>query len=345
MPVYLEDDSRATGGMQDGGFLRIGVVNNMPDGAAEATKRQFLSLLSRAAGDLNVSISFYALAEFRRSGSGGASASDRGQPVENLLEDNIDGLIVTGAEPRAAQLTQETYWKSLTRVIDWAEHNTLSTVWSCLAAHAAVLHLDGIRRHRLEAKRFGVFQFSCVSSHPMLTGVPQSLHVPHSRWNDLNPHELRECGYEILTTSSRGVDMFVKPGNSLFVFFQGHPEYDSDTLLLEYRRDVVRYLRSERHTYPSLPHGYFDLQTAAEFDDLRVQCLADRREEILANFPLGIAGGKGITNGWRPVALRLYRNWLNFLCAEKMGNPGETRTRFRDDSERCSGVNANRIPG
>lgn len=322
MPVYLEEDLRATGGMPDGGFLRIGVVNNMPDGAVEATKRQFLSLLSRAAGDLNVSISFYALAEFRRSGSSGASASDRGQPVENLLEDNIDGLIVTGAEPRAAQLTQETYWKSLTRVIDWAEHNTLSTVWSCLAAHATVLHLDGIRRHRLEAKRFGVFQFSCVSSHPMLTGVPQSLHVPHSRWNDLNPHELRECGYEILTSSSRGVDMFVKPGNSLFVFFQGHPEYDSDTLLLEYRRDVGRYLRSERDTYPSLPWRYFDAETAGLMTAIREKAMRERHLELLGDLPMAWAERR-MWHSWLSGAITLYRNWLAYLWAQKSRQPSE----------------------
>ena len=53
----------------------------------------------------------------------------------------------------------------------------------------------------------------------------------------------------------------MKQRESLFVFFQGHPEYDAVTLLLEYRRDVGRYLRRERDTYPPMPQGYFDEET------------------------------------------------------------------------------------
>jgi homoserine trans-succinylase len=43
--------------------------------------------------------------------------------------------------------------------------------------------------------------------------------------------------------------MVVKQRNSLLVFFQGHLEYEAQTLLLEYRRDVGRYLRRERELY------------------------------------------------------------------------------------------------
>jgi homoserine O-succinyltransferase len=55
-----------------------------------------------------------------------------------------------------------------------------------------------------------------------------------------------------------GVDTFVRERRSLFLFFQGHPEYDADTLPREYRRDVARFLRGERDSYPDLPKEYFD---------------------------------------------------------------------------------------
>jgi homoserine O-succinyltransferase/O-acetyltransferase len=42
--------------------------------------------------------------------------------------------------------------------------------------------------------------------------------------------------------------MFVKYNRSLFVLLQGHPEYDSATLLREYRRDVGRFLRRLRRS-------------------------------------------------------------------------------------------------
>ena len=51
-------------------------------------------------------------------------------------------------------------------------------------------------------------------------------------------------------TADAGVDTFIKQQKSLFVFFQGHPEYESDTLLREYRRDVGRYIKGETATYP-----------------------------------------------------------------------------------------------
>ena len=77
-------------------------------------------------------------------------------------------------------------------------------------------------------------------------------------------------GYSVLTRiAGVGVDTFVKEENSLFVFFQGHPEYDSDTLLREYRRDVGRYLNHEATTYPSIPRGYFDSSTEGVLTALR----------------------------------------------------------------------------
>ena len=45
---------------------------------------------------------------------------------------------------------------------------------------------------------------------------------------------------------------------SLFLFLQGHPEYEAGTLLREYRRDIARFLRGEREHYPAVPQGYFD---------------------------------------------------------------------------------------
>ena len=52
--------------------------------------------------------------------------------------------------------------------------------------------------------------------------------------------------------------MFVRQQESLLVFLQGHPEYDADSLLREFRRDVVRYLRGERANFPQTPEDYFD---------------------------------------------------------------------------------------
>jgi len=237
--------------------------------------------------------------------------------VRELWDAHLDGLIVTGTEPRAPRLPDEPYWGSLTRLVEWAEHNTHSTVWSCLAAHGAVLHIDGIGRRTLSDKRFGVFECARVSEHQLTAGAPSRLRMPHSRWNDLPEEALTSCGYRVLTRSdAAGVDTFVKQRQSLFVFFQGHPEYEANTLLLEYRRDIKRFLRRERETYPPMPQGYFDGDAVAALTAVRERALSDRREERLADVSTALAEGT-VANTWRPAAARVYRNWLLYLCERK----------------------------
>ena len=61
----------------------------------------------------------------------------------------------------------------------------------------------------------------------------------------------------------------MKQQKTLFVFFQGHPEYESDTLLREYRRDIGRYFKGETDRYPSMPRSYFDCDTVNALTALR----------------------------------------------------------------------------
>ena len=121
-----------------------------------------------------------------------------------------------------------------------------------------------------------------------------------------------------MRSDEAGVDTFVKQRQSLFVFFQGHPEYDAVTLLLEYRRDVARYLRAERDMYPPLPRGYFDDETGRQLAALRDRALRDRREVVLSDFPTAAAASR-ITNNWRSGGEQVYRNWLTYIAAAKLG--------------------------
>jgi homoserine O-succinyltransferase len=296
--------------------LDIGLVNNMPDAALKATERQFLALLRAAAEGITVRLTLYTLPEVPRTDFGREEVS-RYSDLRDLWKSHHDGLIVTGTEPRAADLKDEPYWDSLTSVLEWAENHTYSTILSCLAAHAGILHLDGIARRPLGDKRFGVFECVRVSDHPLTAAAPSHLQMPQSRWNEVPEEALLACGYRVLTRSEgAGVDAFVKQRKSLFVFFQGHPEYDATTLLLEYRRDIGRFLRRERETYPPMPHGYFDEETVAALTALQERARRDRREELLAEFPTAMAAGK-VANTWRSTAESLYRNWLQYISSQK----------------------------
>jgi homoserine O-succinyltransferase len=307
VPVFARDDEA----------IEIGIVNNMPDTALELTERQFIGLLAAASGKTQVRVRLFALPQVPRGDFARRRILADYAEIGRLWDTKLDALIVTGMEPRAAALTDEPYWPIFTDIIDWAEHNTVSSIWSCLAAHAVVLHRDGIERRTLPAKCFGVYECVKETDHPLLAGAPARTLVPHSRWNDISADALAEAGYAVLTRSPEmGVDTCVKEGRSLFVLLQGHPEYDPTTLLREYRRDVGRYLRRESEGYPGLPRHYLDAASERSLEAFRRRALAARNPELLEGFPAASIVER-FSNAWHASALRLYRNWLTSLSAHR----------------------------
>jgi homoserine O-succinyltransferase/O-acetyltransferase len=318
MPVVIDrgplgyDEVGAAGG----DCLEVAFVNNMPDKALEATERQFLTLLELAAERRRVRVTLYSLPDVPRTDWGEQRLWARYAPIADLWNSRPDALIVTGTEPRAVNLPDEPYWDTLARLVDWAQETVVSSVWSCLAAHAAVRHLDGIDRYTLDDKCFGVFDCVSVSDHALTQDIGFPLRVPHSRWNELRADDLGASGYAVLTRSAEaGVDTFVKRRKSLFVFFQGHPEYEPETLWREYRRDVGRFLKGERATYPAMPQGAIDRNAAGLLAAFAERAMADRREGLLAAFPNPLPPNP--TKGWALPARRIYRNWLSMVYAER----------------------------
>jgi homoserine O-succinyltransferase len=262
--------------------IHIGLVNNMPDSALLATERQVRALLAEAADGLPVRLSLFGIAEVPRSEHAKSRMSKSYSSIDVLWDSCLDGIIVTGAEPRLPSLTEEPYWNTLAQVIDWAQENTYSGIYSCLAAHAAVLRMDGIRRRTLNDKLCGVYECATISDHRLTEGIPARSWMPHSRWNDIPENALSSSGYRIVTRSKEaGVDTFVKQGKSLSVFFQGHPEYEAGSLSLEYRRDERRFLNGESTIRPLPPHG--------------------------------------LRNSWHFSAVQMYRNWLRYLSEQIQG--------------------------
>jgi homoserine O-succinyltransferase/O-acetyltransferase len=306
--------------------LTIGLVNNMPDAACEATERQFLKLLRAASSDVVVLLKLFSIAAVPRSEATRADLAGRYRDIAELWSAPLDGLIVTGTEPIAADLKDEPYWNAACDLVDWACTNTISAVWSCLAAHAAVLYADGIARQRLAGKLSGVFDCEAAGAHPLLAGMVPLLRVPHSRLNDLPQAGLLASGYRVLTRSAAaGVDAFAKEqdGGSLFVFFQGHPEYDADSLLREYRRDVGRFLRGEAGAYPEAPQNYFSSAATFLADDFRTRATGEQHGDLVDDFPMRPLAA-GIENTWRGGAVGIYRNWIKYLKDQKKDRRSST---------------------
>nr|WP_321983113.1 homoserine O-succinyltransferase [uncultured Lichenicoccus sp.] len=284
--------------------LVVGLVNNMSPGALKATEGQFARLLRAACPQLAITLELFSVHP------AGAPAAYR--PMQELFEARLDAVIVTGMEPQAGQLEDEPAWDCLTRIVDWTQERAIPSIWSCLAAHAAVLHLDGIRRSRLPAKLSGVFGCELVSfDHVLAAELPKRWSVPHSRYNGLSEAALVTAGYEILSHSeAAGVDGFMRGGSAPFLFFQGHPEYDTGSLPGEYTRDVRRYLCGQRDEYPRAPANFFAAPLEAALDDCRRNILHGGRDPSALREVQRLVAGATTPNSWQRPAIRLYANWI-----------------------------------
>jgi homoserine O-succinyltransferase len=307
-------------GRFDTSFINLCLINNMPDSGLRRTESQFIRLLDSAATDIHVSVKLFSLPGLPRSEQARQHLDEYYCALDSLWNSHFDAVIVTGTEPGSADLRDEPFWAILTDVCEWANENTISCVFSCLAAHAAVLYFDGINRQALTEKRFGVFSETALANHMLTKNCPPHMRFPHSRWNTLDEHELNSCGFRILTRSvEAGVNMFTKSRKSLFVHFQGHPEYDAQTLLKEYRRDIGCYLRRERTEYPEIPIGYFDKNTSELITAFQARATSDRLEISLDLFPDVIVQEM---DNWSSTSAAIYRNWLSFVSNKKRSKNG-----------------------
>ncbi|MGV7214812.1 homoserine O-succinyltransferase MetA [Bradyrhizobium sp. UFLA05-112] len=298
----------------DGREITIGLINNMPDPALKATERQFMKLLQAAGRGRRIRFQRFSLPSVKRSPEARWHVESEYSDLSDLTRQRFDGLIVTGAEPVAPDLDQEPYWRDLTDIIDWARTNTRSAIWSCLAAHAAVLHLDRIVRRPLAVKCHGIFDCETIANDPLTRAAPAHLKVSHSRLNEVAEADLTKHGYQVLTRSAKaGVDVFARQYASRFVFFQGHPEYDALSLQREYLRDIGRFLAREREAYPALPTSYFDAATEEKLSRFEKRARHQRHPAMASELPaLNLRGD--IAAG--SAAAVLFRNWLDFLAED-----------------------------
>jgi homoserine O-succinyltransferase len=295
--------------------LLIGLVNNMPVAAKRATQEQFTDLLAAAADAVQMNIKFFSIEN---------DAEHAEETFRHLRQLRPDALIVTGDEPRRAVMAEEPLWPCLARLVDWAAENTISTVWSCMAAHAAVFQLDQIARKRMPQKLSGMFECTAAAAHPLLAAFPSKWLVPHSRFNYVDETELRARGYQVLSHAPRiGADSFGKQaGGSFFLMLQGHPEYAPDSLFREYRRDIRRYITGESNAYPEMPENYFDRLTARKLAKLREQAQRSHNPRLLASI-YAVFSAATVPDYPSP-AKQLYANWLAYLAKEKAARAAAT---------------------
>lgn len=300
---------------QDIREMHIGLLNMMPDAALEATERQFFRLVGAANSIVQFHMHPFTIKGLVRGDEARAHIDRYYEPFAKIRREGLDGLIISGANVTQPQLQREPFWEPLTEVFDWAREHVTSTLCSCLATHALIQYGYGIERTHLGFKRWGVYSHRVVEPlHPLVSSINTRFDVPHSRFNEIFREDMERVGLRVLVESGEaGVHLAVSEDLMRVVFFQGHPEYDTISLLKEYKREVMRYYHGEREDYPPLPEHYFSQESVDHLNAYGQRVRQARRDGLAC--PVFIEDGivPRLDNTWRDTAKAVFNNWLGLI--------------------------------
>ena len=256
--------------------LRVLILNLMP--TKIATETQLMRKLSNTPLQSQVDLLRTKSHEATHVSAGHLETFYR--TFEDIENEHYDGLIITGAPVELMEFEEVDYWEELCRIMDWSSTHVHSTLHICWGAQAGLYYHYGIQKYRLPKKASGVFEHRLLKpKSPLVRGFDDRFYAVHSRNTDVKIEDVEAVDdLEIVAVSDEVGLYIVKSVDSRRFFVFGHPEYDTDTLKLEYERDVKRGID------PEIPTNYFP-----DDDPTRA--------------PLNV---------WRSQAQLLYTNWLNY---------------------------------
>ena len=300
---------------QDIRELHIGFLNMMPDSALRATERQFIRLVGGCNRIAQFFVYPFSLPGLPRQREALDYIDHYYSKFEDLQESGLDALIITGANVANPALDQEPFWEPLIEVVNWAQDNVASVLCSCLATHAMLKHFHGIERQPLPEKRWGVYSHRVLQPrHPLLREINTRFDAPHSRYNDISRAQLENAGLTVLAESPEGgVHMAVSQDQFRFIYFQGHPEYDINSLLKEYKREVQRFLDGELDELPPCPERYFSSDAARIVERFAQQLMQARQNGHAFSDLLEQEIAPELDNTWGDTAKAIINNWLGLV--------------------------------
>jgi homoserine O-succinyltransferase len=303
---------RAT--QQDIREQHIGLLNMMPDAALAATERQFYRLIGESNPIVQIYIHPFTLPVLPRGEKAQKHIDTYYETFEDLKQEGLDALIITGANVTQANLSDEIFWKPLTEVVEWATNNVVSTLCSCLATHAVMEFRHGQKRRHLQNKRWGVYPHKVTLKHPLVRGINSKFDVPHSRFNQIDRKQFEQAKAMVLVESEEaGVQLAVSKDGLRLVYFQGHPEYDAISLLKEYKREVFLFMQQSIDEFPPFPANYFDQYTQSIFEEFRERVLvAMNSGSEMPEFPESLIVNR-VHNTWHDTGEAIVGKWLGLV--------------------------------
>ena len=272
--IFVMNESRAT--TQDIRPLELCILNLMP--GKEETELQILRALSNT--PLQVNITLLTTASHTSSHTSSAHLNKFYQTWDEVKENRFDGMIITGAPVENLDFCDVDYWDELCEIMEWTKSHVHATLHICWGAQAGLYYHYGIEKYTLPEKLFGVFSHRVDRIHsPWFRGFDDTFYVPHSRYTSVRKSDiLADSRLQLISTSEEAGVFALKSRDNRRFFIMGHPEYDPETLALEYKRDV------DSGKPIAIPAHYFPND--------------DPSRDPIVN--------------WRSSGQLLYSNWLNY---------------------------------
>jgi len=291
MPIKIPDQLPSTGILesenifvitehramhQDIRPLRLLILNLMP--TKIITETQLLRKLSNT--PLQIEIGFLQTISHTAKNVDHEHLASFYTTFDDVRDKHFDGMIITGAPVENLEFEDVDYWAELCEIMEWTSRNVHSTLHICWGAQAGLYYHYGIPKYPLGPKLSGVFSHTVLKPQsPFFRGFDDVFYMPHSRYTGvLEKDILAVPEIELLSVSDEAGVFAVKSHDNRRVFLTGHPEYDADTLALEYFRDV------EKGLPISIPKNYFPNDDSSASPSVY----------------------------WRAHAQLMYSNWLNY---------------------------------
>lgn len=257
--------------------LKVAILNLMP--TTVATEVQLLRLLGNS--PLQVDVTLVRMGSHESKNAPPGHLEKFYLDYTKIRDERFDGIIITGAPVETLPFEEVDYWRELTDLMEWAKNNVWSTLHICWGAQAGLYYKYNIPKRPLTQKLFGVFPHSINEQRAALfRGFDDEFFAPQSRYTESDSAAIAaESRLKIQSETEETGVFIVTSLNDREIFVTGHLEYDSFTLDMEYKRDIVKGVPI------AIPKNYYPSDNPKESPVVR----------------------------WRAHAHLFFSNWLNFV--------------------------------
>lgn len=271
--IFVMNETRAT--TQDIRPLKIGIMNLMP--TKIETEIQLMRLLSNTPLQIDITLLVPATHESKNTPHDYLERFYK--TFDDIKDENIDGMIFTGAPLEDKKFEDVDYWDELCEIMEWSKEHATTSVYICWASLAGLYYHYGIDKTPLPKKKAGIFQYrNMMESEPLLRGIDQLFRIPQSRYATVSIDDIERNPKLHVAALGDDRDPGIIISDENLIFITGHMEYDLNTLANEYQRDV------DKGIEPAFPVNYYP-------DD------DPRYDPILS---------------WRSYSTLVFTNWLNY---------------------------------